>query len=154
MFWLTALLQWLHVLGGIFWFGSSLMTNFVLVPILAGLAPDSQRAWAAAFAKRYGPIVGPIGGLVILLGIVRGITGGVLGSLGSPYGLTWIAAIVVGVALAGVGGGLIARTVEKLGTASGQLWDESYGRIKTFGRVELGLFAVTFTLMIAMRFGY
>jgi uncharacterized membrane protein len=153
--WVLIVVQWLHVLGGIFWFGSAMMTDFVLVPMLKSVPAEARSAWLKVFASRYGRLVGPIGGATIVLGVLRGIFGGVFSEITSAYGLTWIAAIVVGVAVAGIGGALIGPTAEKMADAS----DEShmtalFRRITGYGRIEVGGFLVLFSMMIAMRFGY
>jgi uncharacterized membrane protein len=155
LLWLQIVLQWLHVLGGIFWFGSAMMTDFVLVPMLKAVPIEARQAWLKVFASRYGRIVGPVGGFTILFGILRGAFGGVFSVIGSAYGLSWIAAIVVGVAVAGIGGALIGPTAEKMAVAKG---DEEmvplFKRITGYGRIEVAGFLILFSLMIAMRFGY
>jgi uncharacterized membrane protein len=153
--WLLIVVQWLHVLGGILWFGSSMLSDFVLLPMLRTVSPATRTEWLRVFASRYGRLVGPIGGLTILLGILRGILAGVFSQLTSAYGLTWIAAIVVGVILAAIGGGLIGRTAGKMAAANDDAtMNPLYNRIQGYARYEAAGFLVIFSLMIAMRFGY
>jgi hypothetical protein len=99
-------------------------------------------------------MIAAVAGATILLGIIRGLVGGVWSALGSAYGLTWIASLLLGIGLAFVGARLTGPTAERL--ASEEL--ESHGahltRLSRLGRVELGLFLVLFSMMIAMRFGY
>jgi uncharacterized membrane protein len=155
MLWLIIALQWLHVLGGIFWFGSAMLTDFVLVPMLKSVPAQARSAWLKVFSSRYGRIVAPIGALTILLGILRGIAGGVFSEINSAYGLTWIAAIVVGVAVATIGGALIGATADKMAAESDESrMAELFRRITGYGRIEVGGFLVLFSMMIAMRFGY
>ena len=155
MLWLLIVLQWLHVLAGILWFGSSMLTDFVLFPMLRGLSPQTRTEWLREFAAHYGRLIGAVGGLTILLGIARGIAGGVFGQITSAYGLTWIAAIVVGFGLAAVGGGLIGRTAQSMAKAADTgAMDPLYARIQRYVPLDVGGFVVIFTLMIAMRFGY
>jgi uncharacterized membrane protein len=155
MLWVLIVVQWLHVLGGIFWFGSAMMTDFVLVPMLKSVPAEARTSWLQVFATRYGRIVGPVGGATILLGILRGVFGGVFGQITSAYGLTWIAAIVVGVVVAAIGGALIGPTAEKMAAAkSEQEIAPLFSRIARYGQVEVGGFLVLFTTMIAMRFGF
>jgi hypothetical protein len=145
--------QWLHVLGGIFWFGSSLINHTVLLPAIKAQPAESQKAWLQAYGSRYGRIIGPIGGLTILLGIARGLIGGVWPILGSAYGVTWLASLVLGIGIAFVGARLTGPSVTRLAAAGGG--DGPLGaRAERLGRLELGLFAVLFSLMIVMRFGY
>ncbi len=155
MLWLLIALQWLHILAGIFWFGSAMTVHLVAFPAFHRFEPQTRRSVIEAFAARYGRLVGAIAGLTILLGILRGITGGVLGAFGSPYGLTWLAAIVLAVAIAAFEGAMLSPAVGKLIAASDagqiELLDQ---RIAGYGWMELAGFLVLFSLMIAMRFGY
>jgi uncharacterized membrane protein len=155
LLWLLIVLQWLHVLGGIIWFGASMLTDFVLFPMLRSLSPSTRSEWLRAFTARYGGAIGAIGGLTVLLGIGRGIAGGVFSVIGQPYGLTWIAAIVVSVGVGTVGGGLIGRTAQEMAKAADEAtMNPLYARIQRYTPLEVGGFFVIFTLMIAMRFGY
>jgi uncharacterized membrane protein len=153
--WALIALQWLHILAGIFWFGSAMTVHVIAFPAFRKFPPETHRAIIEAFAARYGRLVGAVAGATILLGILRGVTGGVLNVLTSPYGLTWIAAIVLAVAIAGFEGARLSPTVGRL-IAAGEpeqirALDE---RLEAYGKLELGGFLVLFSLMIAMRFGY
>src|SRR6266568_8815149 len=129
--------------------------HLVAFPSFHRFEPQTRRTVIEAFAARYGRLVGVVAGVTILLGILRGIAGGVLGGLGSPYGLTWLAAIVLAVAIAAFEGARLSPAVGRLIAAGGAeeiaALDE---RLANYGRIELGGFLVLFTLMIAMRFGY
>jgi uncharacterized membrane protein len=146
--------QWLHVLGGIFWFGSTLTNHVVVVPAITGQTPESQKAWWRSYSSRYGQTIAAVAGATILFGIIRGLVGGVWSVLGSAYGLTWIASLLLGIGLAFVGARLTGPTAERLASAEHANYDANLTRLKRLGRVELGLFVVLFSLMIAMRFGY
>jgi uncharacterized membrane protein len=95
--------QWLHVLGGIFWFGSTLTNHVVVVPAIKAQTPESQKAWWRSYSSRYGQVVAAVAGTTIVLGIIRGLVGGVWTELESAYGLTWIASLLLGIGLAFVG---------------------------------------------------
>lgn len=155
MLWLVIALQWLHILAGIFWFGSAMTVHIVAFPAFSTFPPETRRGIIEAFAARYGRLVGAVAGLTILLGILRGIAGGVLNVLVSPYGLTWVTAIVLGVAIAAFEVVRISSTTGKLIAAREperiQALDE---RLASYGKIHLGAFLVLFSLMIAMRFGY
>jgi uncharacterized membrane protein len=116
-------LQWLHILAGIFWFGSAMTAHLVAFPAFSPFQPETRRSSIEAFAARYGRLVGAFAGLTTLLGILRGLTGGVLNVLTSPYGMTWAAAIVLGLGIAAFEGVRISPTVGKLiaTTDSGQI---------------------------------
>ena len=90
MLWVLIALQWLHILAGIFWFGSALTVHIIAFPAFRKFPPETRRAIIEAFAARYGRLVGAVAGLTILLGILRGLVVGVQNVLTSPYGLTWL----------------------------------------------------------------
>jgi uncharacterized membrane protein len=146
--------QWLHVLGGIVWFGSTVTNNVVVVPSLKNQTPESQKVWLRSYSARYGRMIAVVAGATIVLGIVRGLVGGVLSALESAYGLTWIASLLLGIGLAFVGARLTGPTAERLASAEHGNHGAHLTRLSRLGRVELGLFLVLFSLMIAMRFGY
>jgi len=49
---LQIVVQWLHVLGGIFWFGSSLYAASIFAPTLMSLPPQIAGPVFAASVKR------------------------------------------------------------------------------------------------------
>src|SRR5260370_41738780 len=89
-------LQRRPIVAGIFWFGPAMTAYVVAFPAFSTFPPATRRSIIEAFAARYGRLVGAVAGLTIL----RGISGGVLNVLTSPYGLTWTAAIVLGLGIA------------------------------------------------------
>jgi hypothetical protein len=133
---LVIVLQWLHVLFGIFWFGSQMYGDLTIKPQIAklpdGVREEFSRGLGAGLARRI-TVVTATG--TVLLGALRGIAGGVLDVLGTAYGLTWLAALAIGTFM------MVS------------VWTRGFG-----GRVRpplwYGLFFLIFTLMIAMRFGY
>ena len=155
MLWILIALQWLHILAGIFWFGSAMTASIVVFPAFRKFQPETQRAIIEAFAARYGRLVAAVAGLTIILGILRGLAGGVLTVLTTPYGLTWIAAIGLALAIAAFEGAWLSPSVGRLIAASRpeeiQALDK---RIANQGAIQLAGFIVLFSLMIAMRFGY
>jgi uncharacterized membrane protein len=129
-------LQWLHVLFGVFWFGSQLYFDLTVRPAAARL----DEAARVEFDRQTGTgrarqitVVAATG--TVLLGFLRGVVGGVVDVLGTPYGITWLAALGIGTFMM-----LSVWTRGFGGRVSGILWN--------------GLFFVIFSLMIAMRFGY
>ena len=95
-----------------------------------------------------------VAGATILFGIIRGLVGGVWSMLESAYGLTWIASLLLGIGLAFVGARLTGPTAGRLASDDHANYAAHLTRLSRLGRVELGLFVVLFSLMIAMRFGY
>ncbi len=152
---LLAVLQWLHVFFGIFWFGSVLTMDFIVVPAIQSVPPAVRQAFGGALAKRAPMVITQVAGTTILLGLVRGIASGVLGVLGSPYGLTWIASFVLGVGLMVFGLRVMTPAADKVRLAGqGPDFEAALARIKRLSISELGGFIVILVFMIAMRFGY
>jgi len=150
-----AALQWLHILCGIFWFGSVLTADFIVLPTLRTLGPDIQATFLRAFVTRAPRIVTVIGGMTILLGLIRGIAGGVLSDLGSACGLTWMAAFIVGSSLLFLGTRILTPAAHRLiNLPQGPQFETAMGHVKRLTLTELAGFLVILALMIAMRFGY
>jgi hypothetical protein len=133
---LIYILQWLHVIFGLFWYGSQLYLDLSIKPALAKLPPGSAAIMGSALgtgtARRI-TVITATG--TVLLGALRGIAGGVLDVIGTPYGLTWLAALAIGT--------FMAVSIYTRGFG---------GRVRPL--LWHGLFVVMFSLMIAMRFGY
>jgi hypothetical protein len=152
--WLFGALQFSHVLFAIAWFGSSLTLHFLIVPATSRLPREQQVGWYRSLAESSGPLFAILGGLTILLGILRGLAIGVWGDLGSAYGLTWIASLVLGIFLMAWGGRMTGPAAKGLAEASAENIGTAVATITRVGRVELVGFFLILPLMIAMRFGY
>ncbi len=63
--WPVFLMQWLHVLLSIFWFGSILYVDIVVIPTLMKLPPDQQRTFAIPLSLRSGRVLLPVSLLVL-----------------------------------------------------------------------------------------
>jgi uncharacterized membrane protein len=153
--WLLAVLQGLHILCGIFWFGAALTADFIVLPVVQSLPRAAQPAFIGALGRRGEKIIVPVAAMTILLGVVRGVAGGVLSSLATPYGVTWILAFIAATSLLLFGVRILtpaANTV--LAMPPGPAFDAALPRIRNMTLGELGGFAVILVLMIAMRFGY
>ncbi|HEY7021136.1 MAG TPA: hypothetical protein VH349_08465 [Ktedonobacterales bacterium] len=96
---LTLLVQWLHILSGVIWFGGYVLIDFALWPALLRRPAAEAQATLVALVKYIGPLMAASGSLVVLLGIVRGTLLGPIKSfdalLGTAYGLTWLTALVI-----------------------------------------------------------
>ena len=117
MIWLQSGLLYLHILGAIFWFGSGLTFQLVIVPALEKTPYEGQKPFLASVGGGYGRVVGPIAGLTILLGILRGISTGVLGILNTAYGVTWLLAMAGGLLVIFVGMRFVGPTAARMGAA-------------------------------------
>jgi uncharacterized membrane protein len=153
--WPQFVVQWLHVLLAILWFGYSLSMSFLIAPALAKLPEGPQREanfHLGQLGQRVFPIVAP---LVILLGIVRGTVFGPIDSIdalfGTAYGITWLVALVVAIAI-------VVNGARNIGPATVALKDApdfaaAGARLQRLAQIDLVLFAIVFTCMILMRFG-
>jgi uncharacterized membrane protein len=101
---LTLLVQWLHILSGVIWFGGYVLIDFALWPALLRRPAAEARATLAALEKYIGPLMAVSGSLVVLLGVLLGTALGPIRSLdallGTAYGLTWLTALVIALFLA------------------------------------------------------
>jgi uncharacterized membrane protein len=167
MDWLQFAVQWLHVFLGIFWFGSTLYVDFVLIPGLQTLPLARQREAGGAIGRRGVKVITPVAGLVILLGIIRGTVFGPIKSLsdvGTTYGITWVIALVAAIATFYWGLRVLTPAIERLNAIAESDSIQPDGKptarlvtiiddIKRKSFLELGGFVVIFTAMILMRFG-
>jgi uncharacterized membrane protein len=167
MDWLVFIVQWLHVILGILWFGAALYADFILIPALNTLPLTTQRAVGAAVGARGNPIILTAATGVILLGVVRGTVFGPIKSLealSTAYGITWLVALVLAIGLFLYGLRVLAPSLERLAaipeaealTADGSPSAElaaAVERVKRILLIELVVFLAIFTCMILMRFG-
>lgn len=149
-----AVLQWVHVIFAVLWFGSILFTNLILFRELHRLPPDLESAVRTRLSSgsgRRNTLIMASG--TVGLGIVRGLTGGVLDSLATPYGMTFIAAGVIGISMvAWLVLNPYRTRLQRM--PPGPERETQLRRQNVFNRLYLAGFPVIFTLMIAMRFGY
>ncbi|MCA1570375.1 MAG: hypothetical protein LC798_08685 [Chloroflexi bacterium] len=164
MNWLTFTVQWLHVLLGIVWFGYSLALAIFVIPAVSRLSIATQRQIGAVLGERAKPIIDVVAPSILVLGIIRGTLLGPIDSIEdvftTAYGLTWLLAIVVIVAVFLWGRFVIIGAVERLANApltpEGGPTPEleiALAHAKRVTVLELVGFLVLFTLMILMRFG-
>jgi uncharacterized membrane protein len=140
-------IQFLHVAAGAAWFGGSLFANAVVLPFIARQAPERQRELIG------GLVLGPERVMVAaalgtaVTGLLRGTVYGRIDSLGavaSPYGLVWLTAILVAVAVFATGGRVTspaARTLRDDDSVWVATVEERSRAADAFSRLRLG-FAV------------
>ena len=94
--WGLITIQWLHVFSGIFWFGSTLYLDVVVIPAVMTLPLEQQRTISKPLTRFSERVIIPTGILVILLGFLRGIVFGPVRSLdflfSTAYGITFLIA--------------------------------------------------------------
>jgi uncharacterized membrane protein len=165
---MVLVLQWLHVLMGIFWFGGSLYLNFMVVPVLLSLPLGQQREVAIPLGARSNQVLPLVAILVILLGLLRGTIWGPVHTFaflfGTAYGVTFLTSLLVTAAVELWGHFVTGRTAAQLNTfplsevmkpesAVTLAFNTQVQRVKLFALVELLGFFIIFTCMILMRFG-
>jgi uncharacterized membrane protein len=164
MDWVVVGAQWLHVLLGIIWFGNSLVVAAILIPSLNPLPILTQREVGSRYGERATHLFNVLVPAVIILGVVRGTLLGPIKDvgevLGTPYGITWLVALIAASATFLWGRIVINGALRRMndapvnpdGTATVQLEAET-ARVKLVVVLELVGFLVIFTCMILMRFG-
>src|SRR4051812_48492455 len=164
MDWITVTAQWLHVLLGIFWFGNALAVAAFLIPAVSTLPIPTQRLVGSRYAESAERTFNIVAPTVIVLGIIRGTLLGPIKSaetLTTPYGYTWLIALVAAIAtfLWGrfmIGGAARVMNTAPLAADGGPTpeLEAATSRLKLVAVLELLGFVVIFTCMILMRFGY
>ncbi len=104
MVWGTYIVEWLHILSGILWFGSGLYINMVLAPSMRTLPPARSGYAFEAIAHRTERVLLPTGYATVVLGILRGTVFGRIDNadvlFGSRYGIVWLISLGLGIFLA------------------------------------------------------
>ena len=166
--WGLITIQWLHVFSGIFWFGSTLYLDFVIIPAVMTLPLEQQRAVSKPLTRFSERVIIPTGVLVILLGVLRGTVFGPVHSLdflfGTAYGMTFLIAGLTALATFAWSRLVLARAARRLDTfplaevkqpdgEGARAFAAQVQRVKRWALLELLGFFVIFTCMILMRFG-
>ncbi len=165
---IVLVIQWLHVLLGICWFGGVLYLDFVVIPALMTLPLEQQRAVSKPLTLFTNRLLFPASILVILLGLVRGTIFGPVQSwdflIGTTYGLTFLVASIAAVVTFLWGHFVIdpaARRLDafpleevmKSGGAGALAFAAQVKRLKMLAILQMLGFFIIFTCMILMRFG-
>jgi uncharacterized membrane protein len=156
MAFLQIAVQWLHVLGGIFWFGGVLFASVVLGPTMMSLPPRTGAAVFDGVAKRAW-IGEAVGGATIMLGVVRGTVLGPVKSIeflfGTAYGITWLVALLLGLGILAWSHFVVFTGTDRMtaAIAAGDAAAMRRGLAPAMLNV-IGFFGI-FTCMILMRFG-
>jgi uncharacterized membrane protein len=152
-------IQWLHVFLGVFWLGTVLYVDLILLPTLNRLPLPEQQRVGGLLGPRTSRVLLPVGLTVVLLGFLRGTVFGNLhsidGVLGSAYGVTWLISLLLGLGVIVWGLLVLAPRAEALNTAkSAEQYGATVKRLRILVLIELLGFLAIFTCMILMRFGY
>ena len=164
MDWVVVVVQWVHVLLGILWFGNALVLDLIVIPAINRLPIVTQREMASYLGSRSTPIFHVVVPLIILLGFIRGTLLGPIKSVdflvGSAYGLTWLVALITVVTTYLWGLFVIIPALRAMdasplspdGSGTPEL-ERATERVKLVVSLELVGFFIIFTCMILMRFG-
>lgn len=148
-----AVLQFLHVLCAMFWFGSLLYMDLVLAPALMEAGADHGAAVGGVAMRMTDRVIAPAAGLTILLGILRGAAAGTVTHFGTLYSWTWLAALVLGIGLMLWGTRVSSPTAKRVMAMSpGPGFDAAVRRARSLATIEILGFLVIIVLMIAMAF--
>jgi uncharacterized membrane protein len=162
--WPVVVVQWLHVLLAILWFGNSLTLATITIPAISRLPLVRQQEIGAQLGERGTRVIDIVAPAVIILGFLRGTVFGSVrdaGTLfGTAYGLTFLVALIAAIATFLWGRFVIVPSVRALsvapvnpdGTPTPEL-DAALARAKRVTVLELLGFLVVYTCMILMRFG-
>ena len=164
MNWIAFVVQWLHVLLGIIWFGNSLILALVLIPTLNALPIPVQRDVGGRYGERSTRLFDIVVPLIIILGFIRGTLLGPIDAVedvfSSAYGITWLVALIAAIATFLWGRLIIVPAVRRMDAqpldAQGGPTPElvmATDHVKRVVVLELVGFFVIFTCMILMRFG-
>jgi putative copper export protein len=153
---LTIVVHWLHVLGGIVWFGGHVFTAAVIWPALLRRPATEAKALSDAMAVPAMRVMGPAGMLVLVLGIVRGTVLGPVRSLdvliGTAYGWTFLAALLLTFGLMGYAGAT-RQEMERRVWDGDRFHPGAAAWLRRSSAINLGGLAVILACMVLMRFG-
>ena len=153
---LTIVVHWLHVLGGIVWFGGHVFTAAVIWPALLRRPAADAKALSDAMTEPAMRVMGPAGMLVLVLGIVRGTVLGPVRSLdvliGTAYGWTFLAALLLTFGLMGYAGST-RQEMERRVWDGDRFHPGAAAWLRRSSAINLGGLAAILVCMVLMRFG-
>jgi putative copper export protein len=163
----VVIVQWLHVLAAVLWFGGAVFLSLLLMPTFPVLPPEQQRRFGRALTAKTGPFFQVAAIVVLLMGIIRGTLLGPIKGVdvlfGTVYGQIWLAALILTIGLVVLGARFVGPTAERM-YQDDSLWDFGPGQpppaglmahvqlLRTLSIIDLLGFLIVFTLMIMLRF--
>ena len=155
MYVVTLVVHWLHVFAGAVWLGGQVFGSAVLWPALLVSPPAQARAFFDRLGPLAGRVMGPAGLLTLVLGVLRGTWLGMIrsaGALATPYGVTFLVALVLTLFLFVYGERVRAQVPDRI-------WDGDVLRpgarrfVAVTGGVTLGVLLAILACMVLLRFG-
>src|SRR5207237_466948 len=146
MEWITIVVQWLHVFLGIFWFGSTLYLDFVVIPAVLRLPAEQQPAVSKRISQQSVRVILPVATLAILIGLIRGTVFGPIRSIGflfgTAYGITFFTSFLAALATYLWGLLVLSREAKKLEVLptdekSKVVYNATLARVRIMGQLEL-----------------
>jgi len=111
--WAAFVVEFLHILAAMLWFGGVLYLDFIIIPTFLALPSTISRPASIGLSSRATRIIPGVAIAVIVLGILRGTLFGPIKSLdillNTNYGITWLVALLLAIATYGWGEFMIAR---------------------------------------------
>jgi putative copper export protein len=152
---LSDLVHLLHIAAGVVWAGGAICFAFVVEPALLRLGPGATRDLLAGSRPYVGPVMGGSGLLLLATGIGRAVLGGGIASLGdlfTPYGLYFLAALAIVLAVTALGHRHRARLSQML-ESTAETTPEMYATQRRQAAVTaVGIFA-TIAIMTILGLG-
>jgi len=160
------LVQYLHVLSGVLWFGAGFYVSLVQLPALLTLPPPQRLPAIVALGPRQIRYVLRIAEVTIAFGIINALLTGRLAALQTTVGTLWGWAIGLGAILA-IGLYVllqtrvapavfsivaVARAAQQGDAATAAELPALAQRIRTLGYVQMAIGAIVVLLMITARF--
>lgn len=153
---MVMVLQGLHVLFGILWFGGAVYGTFVVVPAANKIDPVHANAFTASYGKFAEKYMMPVSILTLVFGIILGFPLNAWASIGTTYGTTYLIAFLVALVVFFWGLLMIAPLAKRL-NGVGQGSPEFVvivDKLKKYGSMEMLGFLILFIFMVALRFNY
>ncbi|WP_223587527.1 hypothetical protein [Neobacillus bataviensis] len=140
--------------GGVFWLGSVLFVDFLLMPVISSLEPKYQSAVMKPLGKRASGVMITVSTLTILSGIGIGFKIGIFDRLSTTYGTYYITSLCIAIVLWFWGLFVLTPTEKKLrqykeGTPE---FSKQLAKLKMLIMTELIGMLVLFVFMVLMRF--
>ena len=150
------IVHWVHTFCAIFWFGGIMYVNAVIGPAMLRCGPAAQAEAGDRLARQAVRVTRPMALLTILFGVVLGTVFGpvkhVTDLLGSAYGIYFVIALVLSIAVYLWGQLLTSRTALSVATTPEAERTAVVRSVIMQSGIELIGFLAIFTCMVLMHF--
>jgi copper resistance protein D len=150
------IVHWVHTFCAIFWFGGIMYVNAVIGPAMLRCGPAAQAEAGDRLARQAVRVTRPMALMTILFGVVLGTVFGPVkhvGDLfGSAYGIYYLIALLLSIAVYLWGQLLTARTALSVASTPEAERATVVRRVIMQSGIELVGFLAIFTCMVLMHF--